>query len=91
MKDVEIFPKHDFDNSLKQGNKLYIELNRLLHSMKCIKFYIFLITCSILIFLYSLFAYFYKWNEFPILICETILIIIITSDMFIRLYVAVRI
>ncbi len=90
MKDTEVFPKHDFEHIIKADNKLYIEFNRLLHSMKCIKFYILLIASSILIFLYSLFAFFFQWNEYPIIICETILIIILTIDMFIRIYVAVK-
>ena len=75
MKDTEVFPKHDFEHNLKPDKKLYIEFNRLLHSMKCIRFYIFLIASSIIIFLYSLLAYFYQWNEYPIIICETIMII----------------
>jgi len=89
MKDTEVFTKHDFEHNLKSDNKLYIEFNRLLHSMKCIKFYIFLIVSSIIIFLYSVLAYLFQWNEYPIIICETIMIIIITLDMMIRIYVAV--
>ena len=91
MNESEIFPRHDFEHSMKQNERLYILFNRILHSTKCIQFYIFLITSSILIFLYSIFAYFFEWNEFPLIICETFLIIVITGDVFIRMYVIVRI
>jgi hypothetical protein len=91
MKESENFPKHDFEHQIKEDKKLYIEFSRILHSVKCIKFYIFLIGCSILIFLYSIFAYFFDLNEFILIICESILMIIITADMFMRIYVTVRI
>lgn len=92
----ELGEKNDFDlNSLKFNNNLnsnngkyYTELNRLMHSKQCIYLYIFLIISSVLIFLYSIVAYFLKWNETPIVVLESILIVIITFDVLIRIYVA---
>jgi hypothetical protein len=93
MKELE--EKNDFDlNSLKLSNhlnnnrgKFYTDLNRLMHSKNCIYLYIFLIISSVLIFFYSIIAYFLKWNETPIVVLESILIVIITFDVFIRIYV----
>jgi hypothetical protein len=47
-------------------NKWYTEFNRLLYSKKCIYFYIFLIISSVLIFLYSLVAYFFNLGIYDI-------------------------
>ncbi len=83
--------RDDFEeNTSNQKEKLFIEFTRLLHSSKCIQFYIILIICSVFIFTYSIIAYFLKWNELPIIICESVLIIIVTADMFIRIYVTVK-
>lgn len=97
MKDVEMANKShtDFDNHFHftntqiDQNKYYVEFNRLLNSNRCIYFYIFLIISSITIFSYSLLAYFFQFDELPIVICESILIVVITVDMFIRIYVSV--
>jgi hypothetical protein len=68
---------------------LYIEFNRMLHSKKCIYSYILLIILSIGIFIYSLIAYLIDLDEFPILICESIMIIFVCSDMAMRIVVNV--
>ena len=64
MNDIENFNnmKTDFDNP-HRSRKYYIEFNRMLHSTRCIYFYIFLIISSITIFFYSLIAYFLKLKE----------------------------
>jgi hypothetical protein len=77
-------------NSIHSQSKYLVEFNRILHSQRCIYFYIFLIVSSITVFVYSLLAYFFKWDELPIVICESFLIIVITFDMMIRVYVTVK-
>lgn len=47
----------------EKSDKLYIQLNRLLHSKRCIYAYIFLIISSFTIFFYSLVAYFFKLGK----------------------------
>jgi hypothetical protein len=103
MKDVEIsksndsINKHDFENvhfhltprNPQSNGDLFVDFNRLLYSRKCIYVYVFLIFSSITIFVYSIIAYFFNWNELPILICESLLIIVITVDVSIRVYVTV--
>jgi hypothetical protein len=75
--------------TLDNKNPLYIEFNRMLHSNKCIYSYILLIVLSIGIFIYSLVAYLIDLDEFPILVCESILIIFVCSDMAMRIVVNV--
>jgi hypothetical protein len=55
------FNRIDFEvvNDDKDNNKWYVEFNRLLHSKRCIYFYVFLIISSIVILCYSIFAYFF--------------------------------
>ena len=72
-------------------DKYFVHLNRLLYSKNCIYFYIFLIASSVTIFLYSLFAFFLKLDELPILICESLMVVVITLDMIVRIYVTVSI
>jgi len=96
MKDFENFNviRQDFEYqnySPQVLKKYYVEFNRMLYSKRCIYFYIFLIFSSITIFLYSLIAYFFQLDEQPIIICESVLIVIITVDMLIRVYVNVKI
>ncbi len=76
-------------NEEENKKKLYVEFNRMLHSKKCIYSYIILIILSIAIFVYSLIAYMIDLDEFPILVCESVLIIFITSDMAMRVIVNV--
>ncbi len=100
MQEIELTNKqqyNDFDNhSLNiphrstDSSKYYVEFNRMLFSRRCIYFYIFLIISSVTIFTYSLIAYFCKLSELPILVCESLLIVIVTFDMLIRIYVTVR-
>jgi hypothetical protein len=52
------FELHDDKNINSAHDKWYTEFNRLLYSRKCIYFYIFLILSSVVIFIYSLVAYF---------------------------------
>ena len=56
------FNRIDFEvlNEEKDNSKWYVEFNRLLHSRKCIYFYVFLIISSIVILSYSIFAYFFQ-------------------------------
>ena len=101
MKELELSDKsntnNDFDNNHtslnipQRSHKYYTEFNRLLYSQRCIYFYIFLIISSVTIFFYSILAYFLHFSELPILVCESILVVIISIDMCIRIYVAVRI
>ncbi len=53
---LEIQDEHD-------DNKWYVEFNRLLHSRKCIYVYIFLIIFSVLLFGYSIAAYFLEMSK----------------------------
>ena len=99
MKEIELASKtqSDFDQQLSiphrspNHKKYYVAFNRILHSRRCIYFYIFLIVSSFTIFSYSLLAYFFNLDELPILICESILIVVITLDVLIRIYVTVMI
>ncbi len=80
-------------------SKNYVTLHRLINSRGCIKFYIALMTISIMILLYSVIGYFFhvsKFNritigELPILVSECCLILVITIDMALRVYVVVSI
>jgi hypothetical protein len=67
---MEIFNKNELEtNRLEErslefkSNKCYNELNGLLFSPKCIYFYVILIITSILIFIYSIFAYIFKLGK----------------------------
>jgi hypothetical protein len=108
---MEIFNKNELEiNGLEErskelkSNKCYNELNGLLFSPKCIYFYVVLIITSVLIFIYSIFAYFFKLgkknnnfikkislDERPIITIETILCLIVITDMLIRTYINVKI
>jgi hypothetical protein len=59
------FELHDDKSINIIHNKWYTEFNRLLYSRKCIYFYIFLITSSVVIFIYSLVAYFLNLGNHP--------------------------
>jgi hypothetical protein len=99
MKEVQMSHFHvssgsnsDFQlNSFNSQSKYLVEFNRIMHSQRCIYFYIFLIVSSVTVFIYSLSAYFLKWDELPIVICESILIVVVTVDMVIRIYVTVKV
>jgi hypothetical protein len=100
MQEIELTDKNiynDFDNNAlnipqrsTEKSKYFVEFNRLLYSKRCIYFYIFLIISSVTIFFYSIIAYFMKLSELPIVICESLMIVVITFDMLIRIYVTVR-
>ena len=97
MRDGEMMNINDFDNLQIQiphaksndANKWYTEFNRLLYSRTCVYTYVFLIVSSVVIFVYSIIAYIWKLDEIPIVICESILILVMTIDMIIRVYVTV--
>jgi len=57
---LEFQDDDEIEHSKKEKDKIYIELNRFIHSKKCIMFYIFIITISLLLFCYSLYAYFFE-------------------------------
>lgn len=54
----------NLDIEEEEGSKWYVEFNRLLHSRKCINFYIILIIISVFVFLYSITSYFLSWGKF---------------------------
>jgi t-SNARE complex subunit (syntaxin) len=56
------FRKLDIEDE-NEDSKWYVEFNRLLHSKKCIHAYIILIIISVLIFMYSIAAYFLELSN----------------------------
>lgn len=66
-------------------NSCFIGCSRLQYSKNCIYFYIGLIAISVLVFLYSIYGYFAKLDELPIIICEIGLIFIIAFDMSVKI------
>ena len=72
------------EHRLNERNKIYITLNKLLHSKKCFYYYIFLLIFSIILFIYSIIAVIYKLDEKIILIFEFLIVMTILVDIIMK-------
>lgn len=73
------------DNNNKKSNsilssKLYMSLNRLLHSKKCFYYYIIMMIFSVILFIYSIIAINNNLNENFIMVCESFIVVLIIID-----------